>query len=384
MKHTAIIFAALAIAAAPLGADTMETKSAPQTPAPAFAFPDYEPNPDLRPLADADTPVVRGPDLLTKDGRRLVLQGVAVCGLEWDPQEPHLEASFAAAINDWRARIIRLAVHSAFWFGEQKKKGAGKGRAVSAEEYRARIDALLDYASARGCYVVLDLHEYKAPTDRHAAFWRDAAARYANRPGVMFGLLNEPHDISWKEWRDGGELAGEARADAVAENDEAKDLTRSVGHQRLIDDIRATGARNVVVAGGLDWAYDLRGVLDGFELRDPDGNGVVYDSHIYPWKSGWEKKVLAVRRLHPVFVGEVGCRVDPMPFEGPKTKDPYIWAPAILAFLQKHEFHWTAWSFHCRADPNVLLDWNYTPTPCWGAFVRAALRGHRFVSDTMY
>lgn len=339
------------------------------------------------PLTEADTPVIAGPDLLTKDGRKLLLQGVAICGLEWDDKEEHLETSFEKAIGDWRANVIRLAVHNTFWFGNAKKAKNGEkagSDAARADVYRKRIDALIDYANERGCYVVLDLHEYKAPTETHAAFWRDAAARYANRPGVMFGLLNEAHDISWDEWRNGGKLEAGGAADAIAENTEAADVKRSIGHQKLIEIIRETGAKNVVVAGGLDWAYDLSGILDGYELNDPNGNGVLYDTHIYPWKSDWEGKALAARRKHAVFVGEVGCRPDPMPFQGDTTPDPYVWAPAMLSFLQRNGFHWTAWSFHCHADPNVLQDWTYAPTPYWGSFVRAALRGAKYESDKIW
>ncbi|MDA0839794.1 MAG: hypothetical protein O3B01_29455 [Planctomycetota bacterium] len=48
-----------------------------------------------------------------------------------------------------------------------------------------------------------------------------------------------------------------------------------------------------------------------------------------------------------------------------------------------HRLHWTAWSFHPKASPRVLSDWEYTPTPFWGAFVRAALRGAKFEMNRM-
>lgn len=60
------------------------------------------------------------------------------------------------------------------------------------------------------------------------------------------------------------------------------------------------------------------------------------------------------------------------------TQNPYKWAPDILSYIEGNGFHWIAWSFHPGASPCVISDWDYTPTPCWGAFVRAALEGARF------
>ena len=116
-----------------------------------------------------------------------------------------------------------------------------------------------------------------------------------------------------------------------------------------------------------------------FRLDDRGGNGVMYASHIYPWKSDWAGKVLCMADQAPLFIGEVGCELIPLPFEKPEhVKDPYVWGPDMIGFIQKHRLHWTAWSFHPSAGPVVITDWNYTPSPFWGAFVRAALRGARF------
>ena len=35
-------------------------------------------------------------------------------------------------------------------------------------------------------------------------FWHDLATRYKNHPNVIFGLYNEPHDVPWEVWRNGG------------------------------------------------------------------------------------------------------------------------------------------------------------------------------------
>ena len=227
---------------------------------------------------------------------------------------------------------------------------------------------------------MIDLHDYRAPQEKHAAFWREVAGKYKNHPAVLFDLLNEPHDVSWEVWRDGGPVTDAKTSDKVAaENKDRLVAFQSVGMQGLLDAVRGTGARNVAIVGGLDWGYDLSGVLEGRALEDRSGDGVVYSSHVYPWKRDWRGKFLAVAEKHPVFLGEVGADEKKMDFlPADVQEDPKTWAPDMLAAIQKHRLHWTAWSFHPGATPRVILDWNYTPSPFWGALVKRALAGEEF------
>jgi hypothetical protein len=64
-------------------------------------------------------------------------------------------------------------------------------------------------------------------------------------------------------------------------------------------------------------------------------------------------------------------------------EDPYTWAPDFLGLIQKYHFNWTGWSFHTSASPDLLLNWNYDPTPYWGAFVKDALHGKQFEMKKM-
>jgi len=324
---------------------------------------------------------VDGAKLRDVSGAEVWLQGVSVPSLEWSNQGESVVPSIIAAIEDWEANVIRLPVSAPRWFGETETQDD------DGEAYRALVDDAVLAAASRGCYLLLDLHHYRAPRERDLRFWRDAAQRYAGHPAVLFGLLNEPHGIDWETWRNGGVVggAGAGADDAVQENQPDEQRFHSPGMQALLAAVRESGADNVAVIGGLDWAYDLSGVLDGYAIDDPDGRGVVYDSHVYPWKRQWQERFLAVAEKHPVLLGEVGAdrtRYDFVPPE--RFEDPYTWAPDVLACIQQHRLHWTAWAFHDRAGPAMLQDRkDYRPTPYWGAFVRAALRGARFASDRL-
>lgn len=322
---------------------------------------------------------VSGARLVDDRGREVWLQGVNVVSLEWSARGEHVREAALRAIEDWGANTLRLPVVESFWFGRDPSLRGDHA------DYRARVDEIVMLAANRGAYVVLDLHRFRAPREEHVEFWRDAAARYANHPAVLFDLFNEPHSISWEVWRDGGlvaEKSGASDEDVFLDAAEAlrnKTAFRSPGMQALLDAVRSAGAENVVIAGGLDWAYDLSGVVAGHALAEPAGGrgrGIMYSTHIYNWKRDWQSKVLDAAARHPVFVGEIGATTKIMKFVAEDLQEsPYTWVPNALGMLQKHRLHWTGFSLHPRAAPVMIEDWNYTPTPYWGEFARAALRG---------
>ena len=79
--------------------------------------------------------------------------------------------------------------------------------------------------------------------------------------------------------------------------------------QTLLDTVRSTGAKNVIIAGGLDWAYDMSGFLEGKQLADPTGNGVIYANHAYPFKGDtveqWLAKMENATKVLPIIVERV-------------------------------------------------------------------------------
>jgi len=306
---------------------------------------------------------VVGKQLQTPEGKEVWLQGLNVESLEWTAVGENVLKSAGVALDQWKANVLRLPVKDDFWFG------VGPWQNDSGKGYRRLIDEVVGAAASRGAYVVIDLHRFGAPTDDSVDFWKEAAARYKNHPAVLFDLLNEPHDITWEVWRNGG----------TVEDKKQNSAYESPGMQRLLDAIRQAGARNVAVAGGIGWAYDLSGVANGFALEDKGGNGIMYSTHIYNWHRGWKEKVLDAAEKYPILVGEVGCDAVPMSFiPRDQQEDPATWAPDILGFIQKHRLNWTGWSFHPKSSPRMILDWNYTPTPFWGEFAKAALGGKPF------
>ena len=322
-------------------------------------------------------------EIIGDDEREVRLYGVNRAGLEWESRDGQILDSIKYACDEWHANIIRLPVSQDRWFGRMPEQNDEN----NAEKYRARVDEIIDAVAERGKYLLLDLHwsdlglwngksgQHMMPDEHSLLFWQNAAARYRNHPNVLFGLYNEPHidkkvdgefGDPWHIWKFGGELR-------------EKDTSyRAVGMQEMIDKVRSTGAKNVVVVGGLDWGYTLDGAVGENAISDPDGNGIILDSHVYPWKRlEWELDIGGLDRDFPILVGEFGhYGNDAKPVEGVQRLPSEEWMPRLLGWIEKNGYSFTAWDFHPKAGPCLIKSFNNEPTEYHGIYVKEFLLDH--------
>lgn len=338
-------------------------------------------------LAPSSVPLhVAGNQLQDPNGKTVVLRGVNIISLEWRPDGDNVMQAVNTAI-DWHANLLRLPVNQDFWFGhDQAWTGGDSGDGGAA--YRNLVDQVISTAEANNIYVMLDLHwsdmgvwgasngQHFLPDDHSTLFWQNAAARYANRPAVLFDPYNEPHfqndqptDADFATWRDGG---------TITETGEFNGVYHSPGMQALIDTIRAAGANNIVAPEGLNWGSNLTGVFTGHSLSDPAGE-LIYQSHLYPNKladNGVASSVDTVAQSYPVYVGEWGSGG----IIGQPSQDAAQSNQNMLAYLDNHpKFSWTAWALtpDLGGEYNLLTDWNSgTPTSDYGDLVKANLAAH--------
>ncbi|KAJ3552349.1 hypothetical protein NM688_g4191 [Phlebia brevispora] len=140
------------------------------------------------------------------------------------------------------------------------------------QEYDALVQACVT-SGAAGC--LIDIHNYArwngeiigqgGPTDQQfASFWGDLAGRYANNTKVLFGVMNEPHDIpDIQIW-----------AETV---------------QAAVTAIRQAGATSqIILLPGNDWTSAETFVSNGSgaalsTVTNPDGSitNLVFDVHKY-------------------------------------------------------------------------------------------------------
>ncbi len=143
-----------------------------------------------------------------------------------------------------------------------------------APAYTAKLDALVAYATSKRAAVLLNPQNFaryygvtvgsaQVPSAVFADFWRRLALRYRANPRVMFGLVNEPHDIPTEQWVSAANAA--------------------------IAAIRATGAKNTVLVPGNAWTgahswndswYGTPNAVAMLKVVDP-GNNMLFEAHQY-------------------------------------------------------------------------------------------------------
>lgn len=194
-----------------------------------------------------------------------------------------------------------------------------------------------------------------ADSDHTPAFWTSVANTFKNNGSVIFELYNEPNSISWSCWLNGGSSCSNPPFPIA-------------GMQTLLNSVRATGATNLVVMGGLAWSNDLTGWLAN-EPKDPLNNiGATW--HVYNFNactttSCWTTQVLPVTNKVPLIATEVGendCG-------GSFDTQVYNW----LNSINQNYTGW-AWFPGGCSFPSLISDYNGTPTAA-GQALKSILTG---------
>jgi endoglucanase len=307
---------------------------------------------------------VSGNTVCTADGRPHLLHGVDRPSLEWGPGGEHINSDDFQLMASWGANVVRVALNQDFWLADSP---------LYAANYASLVDHVVALAEAAGMDVILDLHWSDRGTlgsctnsgskgcqqlmadPNSVQFWTEVAARYGQDGRVAFELYNEPHDVSWEIWLHGGTTSQGWQA---------------VGMQDLYDAVRATGANNLVIAGGLDFAYDLTGVPSHLI----DGYNVLYATHPYnnaPQRMppNWEHSWGFLAQTQAVIATEFGDT-------SPQCASDFN--QQLIAFADSHHASWTAWAWFPSgcSFPSIIADWQGTPS-VQGEPVKAALLGYQ-------
>jgi hypothetical protein len=184
-------------------------------------------------------------------------------------------------------------------------------------------------------------------------FWRSVARTFKGNDSVIFDLFNEPfpelapgasETEGWTCWLHGGHCTGISYPVA--------------GMQTLVNTVRATGATNVIMLGGIGWAGDLTEWLK-YEPHDPDHN-LAASWHSYNFSSCvtdscWSSQIEPVIERVPVIAGEIG---------EDDCADNYI--DPLMGWLDARSTSYLAWAwnadFGCGSGPGLITNYAGTPT----------------------
>ena len=325
---------------------------------------------------------VSGNELVNAAGQRVILRGVNRSGGEyscvegkgiWDgPMGP----AAVAAMEGWHINAVRVPLNEACWNGQSYISPAYAGR-----NYRNAVAAYVRLLNRDGMVAILDLHwsdgtytgEYsscgsaealcqKPMPDRAQAipFWKSVARTFAGNDAVIFDLFNEPfpedanngnETEAWRCWRNGGSPCG--------------GITYPVaGMQSLVDAVRSTGANNVIMLSGINFANDLTQWLT-YEPTDPDHN-LVASWHAYSFdlcntESCWNSEVAPVITKVPVIAAEIGDNT---------CSSGYL--DTLMSWLDSKETGYLAWAwnadFNCASGPSLITSYAGNPTVPGAAF----------------
>ncbi|MFG2254359.1 cellulase family glycosylhydrolase [Streptomyces mirabilis] len=282
------------------------------------------------------------------------------------------------AIADWKANTVRIPLNEECWLGLSNIKPEYAGA-----HYISAVKDLVAKVEAHGMTPLVELHwnhgQYTgnsaACSDVYAtcqkpmpdaqyspAFWSSVAGTFKDDQAVAFDLFNEPYPDratsttaqAWACWKDGGSCPGIGYEVA--------------GMQDLVDAVRGTGARNLILAGGLAYSNDLSQWLT-YKPSDPTGNLVAafhtYNFNTCASESCWNSTLAPVAAQVPLVAGEIGENTCSHGFVDRAMK---WFDDRGLSYLG---WTWNTWD--CSSGPSLISDYDGTPTS-YGVGLRDHLR----------
>jgi endoglucanase len=370
------------------------TCTAPSGPTPPPTTPPATPTPTPSPTTTTSPPPsspapqlhVSGNELVDAGGNQVILHGVDRSGTEYECVQgngifdgPDDQASITAMKSWGPVNAVRVPLNEACWNGESYVNSAYAGA-----NYIDAIKAYVSLLNSNGIVAILDLHwtdglytgnssgcssaeavcQKPMPDAAEAIpFWTSVANTFKGNDAVIFDLFNEPYASradndntteGWECWETGSPCTGISYPVA--------------GMQQMINAVRSTGANNVIMLGGEEYANDLTDWLE-YKPADPDNNLVAswhsYNFNACNTQSCWTSEVAPVIASVPVIAGEIGEN---------DCAGTYI--DPLTSWLESENTSFLAWAwnadFNCSSGPGLITDYTGTPT-AYGAAYKAIL-----------
>lgn len=276
-----------------------------------------------------------------------------VSGLSFDGP---ITQTVVDAMLAWKINIVRVPLNEQCWLGINNLPASP----LTVSQYRADVQSWVNLLTANGLMVIVEMHWNNAGTnqatgqqmmpdlDHGPAFWTSVANTFKSNSSVLFDLYNEPFPgfnnattTGWLCWKNGS---------TAASTSPCADIPFAVaGMQTLVNTVRATGATNIIMLGGLAFSNDLSGWLAN---KPTDSlNNLVASVHIYNFNtcsnaSCWDSQIAPVAASVPVIAGEIG-----------ENDCAHGFIDTLMSWFDSHSTGYLAWTWNgydCSATPALI------------------------------
>lgn len=314
---------------------------------------------------------LQGTQITAINGKAVSLIGAQRSSLEYSCSgDGHFTSADFAAMRSWGMNTVRISLSSEYWANVND----------SCPTYHQTVQNAIATAEASGLYVIVEL-QWNAPNnttidqqhgggqcpmpDTHTdvAFWHDIATLYSHDQRVVFELFSEPFNVSWDTWLNGGTISDNCFLFLGGSSATQQHATyQAIGMKALTEHIRSIAPANIIIINGINWGYDLRGILNGYAIP---GSNIMYGSHPYNYggkQSGdWSIDFGQVARQYPVIVTEFGSY---------DCGTSYI--SSLITYLNVRHISWLAWTWNVGpcSQPALISNWNGTPNQPYGTYIQ--------------
>jgi hypothetical protein len=278
----------------------------------------------------------QGNQILDGNGKPLILRGMQRFGLEGGSKNPLPTEAEIQQLSMWGANEVRISLGEQLWLQTSCYYDA---------TYPAEVDKVVNWVTSRGMVALVNLHfstagDCRSPTLTPMAdspgsltFWQEVATRYQSNKLVAFDLFNEPY-VPQPIWLNGGSFVFDGHGVAAA------------GMQQLYDAVRNTGAKNLVVISGLNYASQA-------PTKFVAGIDVAYGVHAYTCPQGPPpnctkayaadpydpspilNRWLTLAKTYPLIISEFGF----------PNGDSGAYNANIVGYATAHDLSWSAFAW---------------------------------------
>lgn len=285
--------------------------------------------------------------LIDQHGDPVQLRGVSSHGIMWFPQYGNYRA--IQTLRSRGANLFRIAMYTT------EERGYDKNPAQA----RDTLCSILENALGSDLYAIVDWHVLRDENpNKYAneamAFFDEVSALYADEPGVIYEICNEPNgDTTWEDVYQYAE--------------------------KVIPVIRKNSPDALILVGTPGYCVEIEEAADNPLPYD----NIMYTFHYYADISHddyFQRIDSVLNRGFGVFVSEwgMGSEYDETSFEKLRSK-----SAVFLDYLDDRGISWASWALSnkdeghalLRSDSKSLSNWEDNELTAYGLYVFQRLEG---------